>query len=123
MDSNDDNSGLGLGCLFIIGIVILCAIVRAIIKWANENPDTMIKIGVGIGVVIVCSIVWGVTKESRKLRNDFDEEYGNWLDVKESSIDNAEEFAKDDSKYTEELNNRVTELEKSVKELTKRKDA
>lgn len=123
MDSNDDNSGLGLGCLFIIGIVILCAIVRAIIKWANENSDTMIKIGVGIGVVIVCWIVWGVTKESRKLRNDFDEEYGNWLDVDESSIDNAEEFAKNDSKYTEELNNRVTELKRSVEELTERKDA
>lgn len=115
MDSNDDS--LGLGCLFIIGIVILCAIVREIIKWANENPGMMTKIGIGIGVVVVCLIVWGVTKESRRLRNDFDEEYGNWLNSAGSSLDNAEKFANDDSRCARELDNRITDLENAVRKI------
>lgn len=115
MASKDDNSGLG--CLIIIGIVILCAIVKAIMKWSNENPGMMTKIGIGIGVVVVCWIVWGVTKESRRLRNAFDRDYSKWLNSAGSSLDNAEKFANDDSRCARELDNRITDLENAVRKI------
>ena len=115
MASKDDNSGLG--CLIIIGIVILCAIVRAVMKWSSENPGMMIKIGITIGVVIVCWIVWGVTKESRRLRNAFDRDYSKWLNSAGSSLDEAEKFANEDSKNVRELDNRITDLENAVRKI------
>ena len=115
MPAGDDNSGLG--CLIIIGIVILCAIVRAVMKWSNENPGMMTKIGITIGVVIVCWIVWGVTKESRRLRNAFDRDYSKWLNSAGSSLDEAEKFANEDSKNVRELDNRITDLENAVRKI------
>ena len=86
-------------------------------KWSNENPGMMTTIGIVIGVGIVCWIVWGATKESRRLRNAFDRDYGKWLNSAGSSLDNAEKFANDDSRCARELDNRITDLENSIRKI------
>ena len=116
MASKNDNNGLG--CLIIIGLVVLYAIVKAIMKWSNENPEMMTKIAIGIGTVIVGWIAWGVTKESRRLRNAFDRDYSKWINDAGSSLDDAEKFANEDSKCARELDNRITDLENAVRKIS-----
>ena len=115
MASKDDNSGIG--CLIVIGNIILCTIVRAVMKWSNENPGMMTKIAIGIGVVIVCWIVWGVTKESWRLKNAFDRDYSKWINNAGPSLDDAEKFANKDSECARELDNRITDLENAVRKI------
>ena len=113
--SKDDNTGLG--CLIIMGILIVWTIAKAVVNWSNENPGAMIGAAIAVGAGAVCWIVWRVTKKSRKKRLSFDRDYGEWLDGVGASLDDAEKFAKEDSKWARELDNRITDLENAVRKI------
>ena len=115
MASKDDNTGLG--CLVIIGLAVLCAIIKGVVKWSNENPGMMTRIGIAIGVVVVCWIVWAVTKESRAKKLAFDRDYAKWINGTGASLDDAEKFANEDSKCVREIDNRITDLENAVRKI------
>ena len=115
MASKDDNAGLG--CLVLIGIAVLYAIIKAVVKWSNENPGMMTHISIVIGVVVVCWVVLSLTKESREKKQAFDRDYADWINGAGATLDEAEKFANEDSKCVKELDNRIVDLENSVRKI------
>ena len=115
MASKNDNAGLVF--FAIIGIAALCAIIKGVVKWSNENPGMMTRIGIAIGVVVVCWIVWAATKESRAKKRAFDRDYAEWMNGAGASLDEAEKFANEDSECVRELGNRIADLEDAVRKI------